>query len=129
MANYIHRTTLEYYYSTSISELAFPVEDYIVQPDLTAVIDCPRRYWQVEGDVISLVSQQARDLIDANRTIAQRDDIADGVDDRNTLLYAVIKLLMSEINDLSTEVNDLGGSRPIRTRAQFKQALRNELDS
>ena len=65
MANWLHRTTKQELRSVSSASLPEPQANYIENPDLSAVVGWPNRYWLVTGDVVSLVDQATRDSIDA----------------------------------------------------------------
>lgn len=57
MANVLHRTTLEY--KTSVNTPNFPVETWIINPDLTSVSGIPNKYWKISGDnVLSMNSSE-----------------------------------------------------------------------
>lgn len=82
MASVLNRTTKEYHPSANTPD--FPVADWIINPDLTAVAGEPRKYWIITGDVVSLASLAEQAIIDAaidttrrNRDRAQASGAAD----------------------------------------------------
>ncbi len=59
MANVLNRTTKEF--RTSVNTPDFPVGQWIINPDLSAVVGQPTKYWKITGDVVTLqtVGEQA----------------------------------------------------------------------
>jgi hypothetical protein len=51
MASVLNRVTLDYLASVNTAD--YPVVDWIINPNMSAVIDTPKRYWLVVGDVVS----------------------------------------------------------------------------
>ena len=147
MANFLHRTTAQYLTSTSPNSLPEPIANYIEQPDLTAVDGFESKYWIITGDIVTLMSQAERDVVDVNDLSARRDNLANDIDRAETYSRAFALVLIDELNlraDITNEIftaaaaaNNLGsfktamaaiGNVPIRTPAQLKTALRNKLD-
>jgi len=69
MANFIHRTTLEYVESGHTPD--YPVEDWIKNPNLSSVTGVPTRYWKTDGDNVVEMSQGEKDTVDANLEAAR----------------------------------------------------------
>jgi len=69
MANVLNRTSKQYLKSVNTPD--FPVSDWIVDPDLSAVNSFPNKYWVISGDVVSLMDQAARSAVDAAELEAQ----------------------------------------------------------
>ena len=146
MPNYLHRTTRQYLRSVSTPDLQEPVANYIQDPDVSAVIGFPNRYWIITGDVVTLMDQAARDVVDADLNTARLNSIADGLDQTQTILKAFAEVLLDELNsraatsnsilDAIDGANNLGSLKaavalisntPQRTLAQLKSAVRGNL--
>lgn len=144
MANVLNRTTKQYI--TSANTVEYPVQDWIIEPDLSAVIGFASKYWTISGDVVSLMSQAERDAVDAAELAAARDAIANRLDGVEDIARAAILIIMDEFNLHSARLNavldaiDAGASLaaiktsvaainniPTRTVEQLKTALRNKL--
>ena len=63
MANVINRTTKQYLRSVNTPD--FPVEDWIINPDLSALESVPQKYWKVVGDTVVEMDQAEKDAVDA----------------------------------------------------------------
>jgi len=146
MPNYLHRTTRQYLRSVSTPDLQEPVANYIQDPDVSAVIGFPNRYWIITGDVVTLMDQAARDVVDADLNTARLNSIADGLDQTQTILKAFAEVLLDELNSRAATsnsilaaidgANNLGSLKaavtlisntPQRTLAQLKSAVRGKL--
>lgn len=67
MASVISRTTLEF--RRSVNTPDFSSEDYIINPDMSAVAGLPSKYWKIVGDDVLAMTQLERDAVDeANET-------------------------------------------------------------
>jgi hypothetical protein len=122
MANVLNRTTKVFH--SSVNTPDYPVEDWIINPNLDAVVGFAPRYWIITGDVITLMDQAARDAVDAARLVAKRDAIADQIEQVESYTRAFALVVLDEINILRTAAG-LG----TRTAAQLKTAVRNKLDT
>ena len=137
MPNYLHRTTKQYLQSISPSSLLEPAENYIYMPDMSAVEGTPPRYWKIIGDVVSEMSQAEKDAVDLQVLEATRDRLIADIDNLESILRALTKMMVSEINILrqqfnlttseSTQLTDTDFSD--RTLAQVRQQLRDSLGS
>lgn len=96
MANVLNRTTKEY--RTSVNDPDYPVIDWIINPDLSAVANWPSRYWVVSGDVVTLMSQAQRDAVDAAEATAMKNDTADAVIIAGGFDRAFCEMLLDELN-------------------------------
>jgi len=119
MANVLNRTTK--LYKTSVNTPDYDVADWIIEPDMAAVVGYEPKHWEVSGDVVSLMSQVDRDAVDAALLEAENDNVAgrlvvSGFD------KAFALIMLDEINILRSAAG-LGN----RTAAQLKTALRNKL--
>lgn len=123
MGNFLHRTTKQYFKSISNVDLLEPLANYISQPDMSAVEGVPSQYWIITGDIVSEMSQAEKDAIDTQRLNDNRDSEMQGqVDNLESVLRQVVKLMVSEINILRQQ-----HSLPDRAFAQLKTQIRNGL--
>lgn len=63
MANVLNRTTKQFIASANTVE--YPAQDWIINPDMTAVTGFASKYWTITGDTVSLMDQASRDAVDA----------------------------------------------------------------
>lgn len=63
MADVLHRQTLEL--RRSVNTPDFPSEDWVINPDLSAVANVAQRYWKLTGDVVSEMSAEEKSVVDA----------------------------------------------------------------
>ena len=123
MGNFLHRTSKQYLQSTPPDSLLEPLANYIDEPDMSAVDGVPKKYWVITGDIISEMTQAEKDTVDAAILSDARDErVDDKIDDIESVLRQLVKMLISEINILRAEhgLSD-------RTMAQFKTQIRNDL--
>jgi len=120
MAVVLNRVTKELINSANTPE--FPIVDWIINPDLSAVTGFPSKYWIITGDVITLMSQAERDAVDAAIVSARRDGTVTTFDEVEDVMRAFARVLLDEINILRTQ-----HSLADRTIAQLKTAIRNKL--
>jgi len=119
MASVLNRATKELKLSANTVE--HPVAQWIINPDLSAVTGQPSRYWTITGDAITLMSQAERDAVDTTVLSNSRDTRVDSaIDDLESDLRQVVKLMLSEINILRAQ-----HALPDRTLAQLKNQLRS----
>ena len=62
MANVLNRTTKEFRPSANTPD--FPVQDWIINPDLSAVVGFATRYWKITGDAVTLMTAPEREAQD-----------------------------------------------------------------
>ena len=125
MADVLHRTTKEFKRSASTS--SFPVADWIINPDLSAVGTFPSKYWIITGDTVTLMNAAARNAVDAQEaTDAVAEDRAENklrIDDERVLkAFALIVL---------DEINVLRGQHGLaaRTPVQLVNAIKGKVDT
>jgi hypothetical protein len=63
MSTVLHRTTKEYHESANTPD--YPIENWIINPDLSAVSGVPIKYWKITGDAVSEMNQTEKDTVDA----------------------------------------------------------------
>ena len=125
MASVLNRTTKES--RTSAHTPDFPVADWIINPDLTAVAGQPTIYWVITGDVVSLASVGEQATIDAALAAAKlttEKDAAKSQIDVERVVRALVDMLPGEFNILRTL-----HSLPDRTAAQVNAALKANVDA
>ncbi len=146
MSTALNRTTKVLLHSVSTPD--FPTGDWIIDPDLSAVIGFPSVYWVIIVDVVSLMDQATRDAVDAAALIVQRDLTADAVDNVEDTLRASLLAILDEINlhavratailDAADGASNFSAFKtsiaaindvPQRTIAQMKTAIRGKLGS
>jgi hypothetical protein len=120
MASVLHRTTKAFVASANTPE--YPVAEWIINPDMSAVVGFPNRYWIITGDVVTLMSQAERDAVDATMLNITRDQNSNRMDDIEDIIRALGLATLDEINVLRTQL-----SLPARTGQQLKTAVRNKL--
>lgn len=75
MANVLNRVTKEY--RTSVNTPDFPVAQWIINPDLSAVAGLPSKYWTITGDAVTAQSAAEQIVTDDNEFLAALA-VADG---------------------------------------------------
>ena len=146
MASVLNRTTRQYL--TSVNTPDYPVVDWIIEPDVSAVAGQPGKYWKIVGDVVSLMSAGEQATVDAAEQTARRDAIAAELDQVEDVLRALTLTILDEINLHATRstaiLNAADGAAnygafrtaiaaiadvPTRTITQLKTVLRSKLGS
>ncbi len=146
MSTVLNRTTKQLLISANTPD--YPTQDWIINPDLSAVAGFASKYWTISGDAVSLMNQAARDAVDAAELNAARDAVADRLQAAEDTLAAFALVLLDEMNLHAARVTaildavDGAGSLaalktavaaisdvPQRTIGQLKTALRNKLGS
>jgi len=120
MSSVLNRITKEFRRSANTPD--YPIGDWIINPDMSAVRGKPSKYWVISGDSVSLMSRAARDLIDADEESGRIDETADRMEKAKSFDRALILTLIDEINILRAR----HGMNP-RTPRQFRNALRSKL--
>lgn len=125
MATVLHRITKQF--KRSVHGPAFPVVDWIHNPDMSAVEGQPVKYWVIAGDSVNLLEPQAaRDAVDAAEAQAaiDRDRASEKARmDTERSLKAFAKIFADEINILRVNA----GMAP-RTIAQVRAAYKAAVD-
>ena len=63
IGNVLNRTTKHYHTDVDLTQYA--EADWIHDPDLSAVEDVMRRYWNIVGDTVTEMSQASKEAVDA----------------------------------------------------------------
>ena len=121
MPLYVHRTTFQVLPSTSPVSLSEPEANYVKDPSPWPFTSEPSKYWQLDGDVFSLVDQATRDAIDAAIEVARLDGLADQVG-TDALLRAVSKTNLDLFN-----AERAARGAPTISAAQYKANVRGNL--
>ncbi len=120
MASVLNRTTKQYL--SSVNTPDYPVAQWIINPDLAAVSSQPVKYWTITDDTVTLISQAARDAIDAQEDSDRLDSISDQLDQNQSIMRAFTEVVLDEINTLRAQ-----HSLAARTLSQLKTAVRGKL--
>lgn len=86
MSNVINRATLEL--RVSVNTPDFPVGEWIVNPDLSAVTAVPKRYWKVRGDAVVEMTAPEKAAVDASETARDKTEFL-VARSRNGTLYRI----------------------------------------
>ena len=144
MATVLNRTTKQLIVSANTPD--YPPAAWIIDPNLAAVAGFHSKYWNITGDVVTLMNQTQRDAVDTAELVASRDNSANRIDDIEDVVRALALALLDELNLHSTRqvqlldaidaastlaalktaviaINDL----PQRTGGQLKTAIRGKL--
>lgn len=125
MSDVLNRTTKEF--RRSVHTPAFPPADWIVNPDLSAVVGQPIKYWLISGDAVSLADAGGQAAIDAAilaaRVVVDKAAEKREFDDRR-VLKAFAELIMNQFNTLRAQhaLSDL-------TFSQLRTAIRGIIDA
>lgn len=120
MATVLNRATKQLIESANTPE--YPVGQWIINPNLSAVAGFASKYWIITGDNVILMDAAARAALDSAELNTQLDAVSNQIDTAQSYNRAFAEIVMDEINIL--RAND---SLPPRTLAQLKTALRNKL--
>ncbi len=122
MADVLNRTTRQF--QPSVNTPDFPVADWIINPDMSAVTGFASKYWVITGDVVTLMSAAEQGAVDDQALQTTRDAVADQMDGVEDVLRAFALVVLDEINTLRAQ-----HLMQPRTIAQLKTAIRGKLGS
>ncbi len=132
MADVFNRTTGEFIPSAHTPN--FPVADWVINPDLTAVLGQPVRFWFITGatnpegqeelGIVSVGEQATIDAALATAKLAAEKAGAKTDIDVERVVRALVDMLPGEFNILRTL-----HSLPDRTAAQVNAALKANVDA
>lgn len=146
MANVLNRTTKQFL--RSVHDPDYPVQDWIHNPDLSAVVGFDSKYWIITGDAVTLMDQAARGSVDAAELVARRDAEAEQLDNLEGIIRAFFQVVVEEFNrhadkeneilvagrtatslaDFKTKMTQIE-NYPTRTLDQLRTAIRNKIGS
>lgn len=92
--------------------------DFNYNPDVSVVIDKPTKYW-VGTDVVVLITQAQRNILDTQEVEEAKDNLANSANDREKAERAEI---LSLINELRVKNGD-----SVITLVQYKTNVRNRM--
>jgi hypothetical protein len=106
MANVLNRTTKEY--RVSVNTPDFPIEDWIINPDMSSVNGINPKYWAIEGDIVREMTHIEKNVVDANESAtaeanakAAAKAVVDGADPiMNKTLTAIAEVIQDELQAL-----------------------------
>jgi hypothetical protein len=152
MANVIHRTTLDFRISVNTPD--FPEPTWKHNPDMSAVLSVPQRYWKAPPDwnVANAgpveMTQAEKDAVDTAILNTTRDATTAQVDRVEDVLRASLLSILAEFNDHALRINEILDAvdaavsladlkvrvalildYPQRTIAQIRTSIRNNLGS
>lgn len=144
MANVLNRTTREYRESANTPD--FPADQWIINPDLSAVAGVARKYWKILLDAVLAMTQAERDAVDAAEVTTRRDAAADALTQVEEVQRAFMLIVLDELNqralkhnavldaiDAATSLSNLKAAvaliadYPARTESQLRTSIRNRL--
>ncbi len=105
MANVLNRTSKVYIPSANTPD--YPVAQWIIDPDMTAVVGYPSQYWVITGDVVTLMDQAARDAVDTAALNASRDNTAEVLAEPEAYPRAYALVALDELNAHALKVNSI----------------------
>jgi hypothetical protein len=103
MANVLNRTTREF--KNSVNEPDYPLVDWIHDPDMTAISGFSYIHWIITGDVVTLMDQAARDVVDAATEATLRDSLAANLIDPYGILRSVAIIINNELQTVTNRSN------------------------
>ena len=129
MADVLNRTTKEY--RRSVNTPDYPAGTWIINPNLSAVVGVDRKYWQINGDSVSEMSQAEKDAVDAAEEAARITDLKQRLKDRFNQIDDNTKALGLLIFDMYHLVRDNtpGNTLPNLTASQLRTRFNNIVDS
>jgi len=113
MASALNRTTKEFRLSVNTPD--YPVGDWIINPDMSAIIGFAPIYWIITGDVVTLQDAAARAATDAvlaalrllTTQVESQAPLAIGPDEIGMRLRAVVELFNKRDNFNTTRIVEL----------------------
>lgn len=96
MANVLKKTTLEY--KESVNTPDYPSSDWLINPDMSAVVNVPRKYWKLVGNNVVEMTQTEKDAVDAEILQRQRDKVTDlDMADLKIVLTAFVEVINTRL--------------------------------
>ena len=121
MSSVLNRTTKQYLQSANTPD--YPIEEWIHNPDMSAVAGQPSKYWVITGDNVTLMTAQEQSDADAAISTAQRgESVAQNLDDVESILRAFASVVVDEINILRQQ-----HALPDRTLTQLRSAILSKM--
>lgn len=105
MASVLNRTTKAFLPSANTPD--YPVAQWIINPDMSAVVGFPSQYWIITGDVVTLMSQAQRDQVDTDALNASRDSTAAVLAQPEAYPRGYALVALDELNAHALKVNSI----------------------
>lgn len=103
MSDVVNKTTLQYLKSVNTPD--YPTEDWLINPDLSALSAVPQMYWKVSGELVLEMTQAEKDVVDAANAPSRTDasgvwvnDAPTSNDDAITRLAAAVRKELGPIS-------------------------------
>jgi len=122
MANVLHRASKQY--RPSVNTPDFPKEDWIINPDLSAVENVPKKYWKIIGDAVSEMTPAEKDTFVLPGAKIQRQAQA-----KSRSVQLIVEALADmapgdNAGQFHSSLNAL-----LRGKSQAAKALKDQIDS
>ena len=96
MANVLHKTTLQYLESVNTPD--YPSVDWVINPDISAVLNVPHKYWKLSGTNVVEMTLAEKSAVDAAELQARKDKITEIENaDMREIFIALIKVLNTKL--------------------------------
>ncbi len=105
MSNVLNRTTKAYIPSANTPD--YPVAEWIIDPDMTAVVGYPSQYWIITGDVVTLMDAAARAQVDTAALNTSRDSTAAVLNEPEAYPRGYALVALDELNAHALKVNSI----------------------
>ena len=97
MASVLNKITLQYLQSVNTPD--YPTVDWLINPDISAVVNVPHRYWKLVGNTVVEMTQAEKDAVEAQLLQARKDAVTDldraGLKDILTALIEVLNIRLA----------------------------------
>lgn len=105
MASVLNRTSKQFIDSANTPD--YPVAEWIINPDLSAVAGYPSQYWIITGDIVTLMDQSARDAVDAQALSNSRDATASVLAQPESYPRGYALVALDELNAHALKLNSI----------------------
>lgn len=108
MPTVLNRTTKQLKYSASEAE--HPIQDWIYNPNLSAVQGFDSKYWIIDGDSVLLMSEAQRQAVDAEIKDSEQQSIINSIEQPLDVLKYIILFLLDKINYFHSHTSVIVGT-------------------
>lgn len=113
MAAVLNRTTKEFIRFANTPD--YSTTDWIINPDLSAVVGFASKYWTITGDVVTLMDQAARDAVDVQEASDSFDSavanvldpIASSDDNTGVMIRTLVEFVNKRDNYIINRLTEL----------------------
>lgn len=105
MATVINRVTKQLIHSANTPD--YPVDAWIINPDLSDVIDFDRKYWKIDADSVVLASDAEMASIDLAQSDDRKQSEIDSATDEKTATGALIMELFAKNDELALQIKNI----------------------